>query len=297
MRFSIWPINQQAYPDLLAVCRHADETGWDGVWMSDHLLPSSPPLDQPVLECWTTMASLLATLPRVRVGSLVSSNSFRHPAIVAKMASTLGHISNGRFVLGIGTGWQVNEHTAYGLDHPSAGERVARLDEACTVIRLLLSGDSVDFTGRFYSLSEALVAPRVDVPLCVGVKGPRAIEVAARHADEWNFWALPETVRERSTVFAEACERLRRDPTAVRRSAQALLCVGDENDVPGIARWRASGLPMLTGSPAQITERLGDYRDAGLDELIIPDFTLGDATAKRDTMDLFITEIANEFRD
>jgi alkanesulfonate monooxygenase SsuD/methylene tetrahydromethanopterin reductase-like flavin-dependent oxidoreductase (luciferase family) len=297
VRFSIWPINQQRYPDLLAVCQHADRTGWDGVWMSDHLLPSSPPLDRPVLECWTTVTTLLATLPRVRVGTLVSSNTFRHPGVLAKIVGTLAHIAGDRLILGLGAGWQVNEHEAYGIELPTPRERLARLDEACTLIRALLAGGPVDYAGTYYSLKGATAEPATGVPLCLGVKGDRAIQIAARHADEWNLWGLPETVRERGAVLDAACERLGRDPAEIRRSAQALLCVGEPANVPGIERWRASGLPMLTGSPEAITQRIGDFRDAGLDELIIPDFTLGDTAAKPDAMDAFMTDIAMEFRD
>jgi alkanesulfonate monooxygenase SsuD/methylene tetrahydromethanopterin reductase-like flavin-dependent oxidoreductase (luciferase family) len=296
VRFSVWPINQQPYPDLLAVARHADATGWDGVWVSDHLLPGSPPLDRPVLECWTTMAAVLTSSTRVRVGSLVSANTFRHPAVVAKMAATLAHISGGRFVLGLGAGWQVNEHAAYGIPFPPPSQRLDLLDEACTVVRRLLTEERVDFTGEHYTLTDASISPRADLPLCVGVKGKVAMEVAARHADEWNFWGLPEEVAAKAEQFAQVCERLGRDPSSVRRSAQALLCIGAEDDVPDIGRWRASGLPMLSGSPAQIRVRLGDYRDAGLDELIIPDFTLGGATRKQDTMDQFLQQIAVDLR-
>lgn len=297
MRFSVWPINQQSYPELLAVCNHADRSGWDGVWMSDHLLPSSPPLDRPVLECWTTVATLLATLPRVRVGTLVSANTFRHPAVLAKMVGTLRHIAGDRLVLGLGAGWQANEHEAFGIVLPSAAERLARLDEACTVVRALLDGGGVEFTGEHYAISAAPTAPVGAVPLCLGVKGDRAIGIAAWHADEWNIWGLPETVRERAAVLDQACERLGRDPRTIRRSAQALLCMGEEDAVPGIERWRSSGLPMLVGSPEVIRQQIGDYRDAGVDELIIPDFTLGDAAAKSDVMDAFLTGVAVEFRD
>jgi alkanesulfonate monooxygenase SsuD/methylene tetrahydromethanopterin reductase-like flavin-dependent oxidoreductase (luciferase family) len=296
MRFSVWPINQQPYDAFLAVAEHAERTGWDGVWVADHLMPSAPPLDRPVLECWTTMSALLAAVPRLRVGSLVCSNTFRHPAVVAKMAATLAHQAPGRFVLGMGTGWQTNEHAAYGITYPGPGVRLAMLDEACTVIRRLLTEESVDHAGQYYPLAGATVWPRGDVPMLIGVKGPRALAVAAAHADEWNYWAVPETVREKSALFAQACERIGRDPAAVRRSVQALLCIDGLAD-RDLERWRASGMPILTGSAAEITERIGEYRDAGIDELIVPDWTFGEISAKRDTMDAFISEIAADFRE
>jgi alkanesulfonate monooxygenase SsuD/methylene tetrahydromethanopterin reductase-like flavin-dependent oxidoreductase (luciferase family) len=297
MRFSVWPINQQPYDDVLAVCRHAEATGWDGIWMSDHLIPSGPPLDRPVLECWTTVATLLAKVPRVRIGSLVSSNTFREPALVAKMASNLGYLSGGRFVVGIGAGWQENEHVAYGIDFPSPAERLARLDEACTVIRRLLHEDSVDFDGRYYQLAQASVTPRVPVPLLVGVKGPRAIRVAARHADEWNLWALPDTVREKSLQLELSCDEIGRDPAEIRRSAQALLCMSGPDGAADADRWRATKLPMLTGGTDELRDVLGEYVDAGVDELIIPDFTLGETSEKLDLLDRFYEEVATDFRE
>ena len=296
MQFSVWPINEQPFPDLLAVARHAEAAGWDGVWVADHLMPGTSPFDRPVLECWTTVASLLALVPRVRVGTLVSPITFRHPAVIAKMAATLDHMHPGRVVLGIGAGWQVREHANYGLEFPDARTRLEMLDEACTAIRALLSSEPVTVQGRHYRLVEATLCPRsTSIPLLLGVKGEqRALAVAARHADEWNIWGLPDTVTAKARVLDDECARIGRDPRTIRRSAQALLALdGRQSDRE---RWEARGMPLLAGSVTQVQEVLAGYARAGVDEVIIPDFNLGDVSARCDTLELFLTEVAREFR-
>jgi alkanesulfonate monooxygenase SsuD/methylene tetrahydromethanopterin reductase-like flavin-dependent oxidoreductase (luciferase family) len=141
------------------------------------------------------------------------------------------------------------------------------------------------------------VSPRGPVPLLVGVKGEQALAIAARHADEWNLWGLPDTVREKGRLLDTSCEAQGRDPSEIRRTAQALLCLTGGRQDLDTERWRAAKLPMLIGGPAELRDALGEYVAAGLDELIIPDFTLGDAAQKRDTLDLFLAEVAADFRE
>lgn len=296
MHFSVWPINEQPFTDVLAVARHAEATGWDGVWVADHLMPGTPPYDRPVLECWTTVASLLALVPRVRVGTLVTPITFRHPAVIAKMAATLDHMHPHRVVLGIGAGWQIREHANYGLAFADAPTRLEMLDEACAVIRALLAAEPVNLVGKHYRLAEATLCPRsTSIPLLVGVKGEhRALAVAARYADEWNIWGLPETVAAKSHVLDDECARIGRDPRTIRRSAQALLALDDRPS--DRERWEARGMPLLAGSVAQVQEILAGYAEAGVDEVIIPDFNLGELSARCDTLELFLTDVARDFR-
>jgi alkanesulfonate monooxygenase SsuD/methylene tetrahydromethanopterin reductase-like flavin-dependent oxidoreductase (luciferase family) len=298
MRFSVWPLNHHPIGDIVEVCAHAERTGWDGVWMADHLMPSNPPLDSGVTECWTAMTAIAALVPRVRVGSLVLGNTFRHPAVLAKMAATLAALAPGRLVLGIGAGWQVNEHTAYGIDLPSPRQRLDRLDEACTILRNLLdTGVASSPANGHYALTEAHLAPRpaVRVPLLVGVKGDKALRLAARHADEWNLWASPEMLAERTAVLLRHCDAEGRDPSTISRSAQAIVALPDPSPPPA-ERWARSGMPMLAGSIAEMQDRLGAYAAADLDELIVPDFALGTGSARLDALDRFLAEVAAPFR-
>src|SRR2546423_3605575 len=132
MRLSVWPNPQQPWADVLAVASHAAETGWDGVWFADHFMPNADDVSGPYLECWSVIAGLAASVPRVRIGALVSGNTYRHPAVLAKQAATVDRISGGgRIVLGLGAGWQENEHRKYGIPFYDTKERLARLEEAC----------------------------------------------------------------------------------------------------------------------------------------------------------------------
>jgi alkanesulfonate monooxygenase SsuD/methylene tetrahydromethanopterin reductase-like flavin-dependent oxidoreductase (luciferase family) len=297
MQFSVWPTNQQPLADIVAVARHAEATGWDGVWSADHLMPSVPPLDLPIAECWTTMTALILTVPRLRVGSLVLSNTFRHPGVLAKMAATLGVLAQGRLVLGLGAGWQENEHEAHGIDLPAPGPRVARLDEACAIVRGMLDDGAVSFSGRFYDVREVVAEPRPEskVSLLLGVKGDRSIGVAARWADEWNSWTTPDLFRERLAVLERHCAAIGRDPSTIHRSTQAVVAFADR-DSPLAQRWGQGGRALLFGSAAQMHEQLADYEAAGVDEFVVPDFALGRGNERLDAMDRFITEVAAPFR-
>jgi alkanesulfonate monooxygenase SsuD/methylene tetrahydromethanopterin reductase-like flavin-dependent oxidoreductase (luciferase family) len=295
MRFSVWPINHQPLADVIRVCRHAEASGWDGVWVADHLMPSAEPLDAPVLECWTTVSAIAALVPRIRIGTLVSPLTYRHPVLLAKMAANIAELSGGRFVLGVGAGWQANEHIANGLPYPSLGERLQRLDEGCHIIRGLLNGEVVAHAGRHFTLDGAVASPLPAhaIPLLVGVKGEQtALRIAVRHADEWNAWGTPEIFRHKSAILEKYCVEAGRDPSTIKRSAQALvqLSTGSVSDTSD-RRWRASGIPMIGGGVEEIRQAIGEYAAAGLDELIVPDFTFGALQEKLEMLDLLLSEV------
>ena len=145
MRFSFWPDAGQPWSDLLAMGRHAEATGWDGFWVADHFMPDAQDASGPVHEVWSLLAALAATVPRIRLGPMVSCNTYRHPAVLAKIAATVDHVSNGRLVLGIGSGWQENEHRAYGLEFDTVIGRLRRMEEACQIIKGLFEQDRFTF--------------------------------------------------------------------------------------------------------------------------------------------------------
>ncbi|HEX7133557.1 MAG TPA: LLM class flavin-dependent oxidoreductase, partial [Iamia sp.] len=135
MRFSHWISTAHPWDEVLDRGRHAEATGWDGLYVADHFMTNKEgPSDSPMHECFSLLAALAATVPRVRLGSLVAGNTYRHPAVLAKQAVTIDHISGGRMVLGLGAGWQVNEHEAYGIPLGSTKERLAWFEEACQVV-------------------------------------------------------------------------------------------------------------------------------------------------------------------
>jgi F420-dependent oxidoreductase-like protein len=296
MRFSIWLGTQQTWDELLASAEHAERTGWDGIWVADHFMPNGERSAMPRLEAWTTIAALAARVDRVRVGVLVTGNTYRHPAVLAKMAATVDHISEGRLVLGLGAGWQVNEHEAYGIGLPAVGERLARLDEACQVIRLLHSQERSNFEGRFYRLVDAPCEPKPvqrPLPLLIGGSGEKTtMRIAARYADEWNCWGLPDLMAHKAEVLEQHCLEIGRDPASIRRSAQAVLLMSD--DAQQLNSWRSdnSGMPRIIGTSSEVADVMGRYAEIGTDEFVVSDHSLGgDASQKRDNMDRFVDEV------
>jgi F420-dependent oxidoreductase-like protein len=296
MRFSFWPAPAQDFETVRDLCLHAEATGWDGIWYADHFMPNAADASAPWPECWTTLSALAVCVPRLRIGTLVCGNTYRHPAVLAKMAATLDHISGGRLVLGLGAGWQENEHRQYGIPFHTVAERLARLDEACAVIKALYTEARASFAGRYYQLDDATCEPKpkqTPLPLLVGGGGEKVtLRIAARWADEWNVWGTPETLAHKGAVLDDHCRDLGRDPRELRRSAQALVFVG--NDPVWLDRMRDLATPMakIVGTPAELQDVVARYAEAGVDELIVPDFTLGEGDAKRRAMDTLIHEVA-----
>ena len=170
MRFGFWPNPRSNYEATKTLAQHAEVTGWDGIWLADHFLPDDNEL-VPVHESWVTMAALARDVGRVRLGSLVTGNTYRHPAVLANMAATLDNLSGGRLVLGLGSGWQKNEHEAYGIEYGTTGWRLRKLDEACQVIKGLFNESHFDFDGEFYQLNKAPMEPKPrqkNLPLMIG---------------------------------------------------------------------------------------------------------------------------------
>ena len=171
MRFSFWTGNGQSWEDTLEGCRYAEATGWDGIWYADHFMPNEENVDQPIHEAWSVLAAIAASVPRVRIGPLVAGNTYRNPALTAKIATTIDHISGGRVVLGIGAGWQENEHEKYGFDFSTLKGRLDRLDEAVEVITSLLANVRTEYQGTHYTLTDAPLDPKpiqAKVPLLIG---------------------------------------------------------------------------------------------------------------------------------
>ncbi|MDX1384416.1 MAG: TIGR03560 family F420-dependent LLM class oxidoreductase [Thermoanaerobaculia bacterium] len=300
MRISYWPSPSLPWQELLSLCRHAEETGWDGIWYADHFMPAGGDLSQPYGEAWTTLAALAASVPRVRIGAMVTGNTYRHPAVLANMAATVDHVSGGRCVLGLGAGWQQNEHEAYGLEFSTVGGRLARLEEACQVIRALFEQERADFEGRFYRLREAPMEPKPlqsPLPLLIGGGGEKVtLKIAARYADEWNYWGDVETIRHKMTVLDGHCRDVGRDPAAIQRSAQALVFLSDDADFVAGVKERQHRMPTLAGDVGELRETLAAYAEAGLDEFVLPDFNLGSREQKLPILDRFIDEVAPAVR-
>ncbi len=292
MRFSICLKTHEPFDDLVDVAAHAERTGWDGVWYTDHF-HARP--GEPRPECWITLAALAARVPRVRLGPLVTGNTFRHPPVLAKMAATLDHISGGRLVLGLGSAWSETEHRQYGIPYYTVPERLRRLDEACTVIKLLFNQAVSDFDGRYYQLDGATLEPKPvqnPLPLLIGGGGEKmTLRITAKHADEWNIYGTVETMKHKMRILDQHCADIGRDPNEIQRSAAAALWMSEDKAFIDDMKSRDRGQGTMIGSVEEIREVVEQYAAAGVDELIIPDYNLGSKVERIATMDVFIKEI------
>src|SRR5262245_10130278 len=311
MRFGVFTsLTLQTWPAVLDLWQHLEATGWDIACVSDHFMPNTKDREGAVLESWSTLSALAALVPRMRVGTIVLGNTYRHPAIVAKMAAQVDVISGGRLVLGLGAGWQNNEHAAYGIPFYTMRERLERLDEACSVIRSLWTERRSDFKGRYYQLSDAPLDPKpVQQPhpeLMIGGGGERiTLRIVAKHADHWNVWGGPKVLARKSAILEEHCAKVGRDSKQIMRSVNMALLITEKRDVVDrLAETITSRLGLqaadardtcLAGTPDQIREKLHELKAAGATSLFIPTLFPSLDVLHRD-MDKFIAEIAPGFR-
>ena len=251
------------WSDLLAMSQRAEERGFDSIWLVDHLLVASdnaPTIG--VWECWSLLSALAAATSRVELGTLVLCNSFRNPALLAKMAETADEISNGRLILGLGAGHHKPEYDAFGFpfDH-----RVSRFEEAIQIIGPLLREGRVDFEGEYYTALNCELLPRgprpQGPPIIIGTSGPRMLEITARHADGWNIYFdktanSVDGYRAVSAQLDAACERAGRDSSTLTRSVS--IFAGYDPNVPA---------PFLRATPAEIAAEIRAYGDAGADHV------------------------------
>jgi probable F420-dependent oxidoreductase len=258
------------WPELVAMARAAEEVGFDSIWVGDHLLyrgddrPERGPWD-----AWTTLSALAASTQRVRLGPLVACAAFHPPGILARMAAAIDEISGGRFVLGIGAGWNRTEFDAFGIDYD---RRASRFEEAFDVIRRLLDGERVTAQGRFHRVEDAVLLPPPArrVPLMVGSNGDRLLRAALPHVDAWNTWFddygnTPEGFADLNARVSARARDVARDPAEVTRSACALVVLDGE------ARERhvPDHVSPIQGSASVMEERLRALADAGADEAIL----------------------------
>lgn len=271
------------WPSLRTAALRADALGYDSVWMWDHLLSIEGGPDQSLLDGWTCLAALGALTTQVRLGLLVGANTFRNPGLVAKIATTLDHVSGGRAILGMGAAWYEPEHTAHGIPFGSGfGERLDWLDESLEVIRGLLDGTTVDFEGVHYRLQAARQFPRPvqeHLPILVGANGERkGLRVVARHADLWNTMGSLEVVARRDELLREHCVAVGRDPAGIERTLEFKTLIRDDVAVAErewgrlIAANHSSPDRIRNawvGPPALVAERMRAYCELGFEFFIV----------------------------
>jgi F420-dependent oxidoreductase-like protein len=284
MRLALWPTLRQTWTEVRDVARHADTAGWDRLYLADHFMGDAvnDPVEVPTLEVTATLGALAAVTDGIGLGTLVLGNTYRHPAVVANWIATVDQLSGGRAALGIGAGWQANEHERYGIELPAPGVRLRRLAEACEVITGLLRTPPVDFHGESYQLTDGICEPRPlgPIPLLIGGRGDRMLGLVARWADEWNMWADAPRFAERRAVLHAHCDRIGRDPATITTSAQALVFLTDDEAEARAFVERNPTRVSVAGTPARITDFLGELLAVGLDEFVVPDTFLGRGEAR-----------------
>jgi F420-dependent oxidoreductase-like protein len=271
--------------ELHEVWRRADGDGFDWISVWDHFYPAVVGESRgPCLEGVAAMTALAAATSNVTVGCLVFCILYRHPAVLAKAAVTIDHVSRGRMELGLGIGWHQAECDAYGIPFPPLRERLDRLEESAQIVRHLFDDEEVSFAGKYYRLQAARCDPKPLAPrprLWIGGMGEkRLLRIVARHADGWNVpFVAPEVFAAKNTVLTQWCERERRDPSAILRTINLGLALAA--DEAGARRKReALGEQfgtmlaflepgMLVGTPAQVIDRIGAYRDAGAERIVL----------------------------
>jgi len=299
-----------------------ERLGFDSIYLSDHVVPrpNTPyperdeyDLDVPYLECWTLLSALAVETSSVKLGTFTLCNSFRQPpSLLAKMASTLDHISGGRLIFGIGAGYNELEYNMYGVPYPKPSIRLRQLGEALHVIKKMWTEDRPTFTGRYYSINEAICNPKPvqkpHPPILIGGRGRRiTLKLVAEHADAWNWPpavpCTPEVYNEYCDILSRNCEAVGRDPEGIVKSLGDICHISrDEDELRReVARFKPDELTMedymfhLIGTPEECIEKLNVYRDLGISELVLqfPSLGAGDLEGLR----LFAESVIPAFRD
>jgi alkanesulfonate monooxygenase SsuD/methylene tetrahydromethanopterin reductase-like flavin-dependent oxidoreductase (luciferase family) len=298
----MWASNNSAWPEIVDLATYVESVGWNGFWLPDHYMSQTADDTsglEPALDCWTVLAAVAVAVPNLRLTSMVSPLTIHHPVVLAKRAVTVDQISGGRAVLGLGAGWQINEHHGYGFEMREPGERVTHFNEAIRVIRELLDNERADFAGQWYTLTDATFEPKPvqsPFPILVGTKSPRMFRAVARYANEWNTWGSPALVATVTERFVAACETEGRDPATIHRSAQALVFITDSDAQRDELRAKVDTDRVIVGSAAEIIDVMGEYAAAGLGEFALPAFNLGTSqTQRRERVERFHEEVVSVF--
>ena len=272
------------YDQLLHRAQRCEELGIDSVWLYDHLYGPGAP-DHPSLEAWTLATALLSRTERIRVGHMVLCNQFRHPVVLAKMATTLDQISAGRLALGIGSGSIEDEHNRAGLDWGTFRERSERLGETLEILHEAFANEAIDFAGEHFTVKTMPIKPgpvqQPRPPIVVGGVGEKyTLPLVARYADVWNVptYALGELDR-KASVLRSLCAEIGRDPSAIVLSIEAVMALApDDASLPGVRQLaeKRFGVPAfglkeggLVGTPQAIVDRLHELNELGFGQIVL----------------------------
>lgn len=283
---------EASYPRVEGIAKEAERLGFNGLWISDHLINPAPhahllfpsarkglPKDYAILEAWTLASALAVACKRARIGTYVLCNSFRHPSLVAKMASTLDGISGGRLDLGVGSGWLREEFEIYGIAWEDYWTRHEKLREAVRILRMLFSGGEVTFEGKHYSIKNARLIPepaqRPRIPIYVGGWSENMIKLAAEEADGWIPNNLPLSEMRRRMEFLRECSKKAGREIDVIYGIDNLIVSNDEMEVNKLKKLKFGDLeidetkPWIAGGPDECIDRLAGYVKLGVKRFVI----------------------------
>ncbi len=276
----------EAYETMTQVAQTAEELGYDSVWLFDHFHTVPVPTQEVTFECWTSTAALARDTQRVRIGQIVTCNSYRNPALLAKMASTVDVLSHGRLNFGIGAGWYEHEYKAYGYEYPDAPTRLRYLREGVQVILKMWSDEEAFFEGKYYQLRGAINQPKgvqkPHIPLLIGGGGEKVtLKLVAQYADACNIGHMePEAMARKFAILRQHCDEIGRDYTSIQRTI-LFNCSLDRSDEQAFERAQAANFARniggpeylrtrsLVGTPETIRQRLAEYEQVGAQEVIL----------------------------
>ena len=268
----------------------AEQAGFDSIWVMDHFyqIPNVGQRTEPMLESYTLLSGIAARTSRAVLGTMVTGVTYRNPALLAKLVTTLDIVSSGRAILGIGAAWNEDEHRGYGFDFPSAGERLGRLEEAVQICRGMFTQEEFTFQGRFYRTNGALNFPRPvrpgGIPILIGGSGERrTLRLVATYADACNLFGDVATIRHKLEVLQRHCKEVGRDPSEITKTRLGTLVIAGtqaEAQRKAEAHWKRRGVieawrsSYIVGDPDGVAEQVRTYFEAGLDGLF---FNMPDA--------------------
>src|SRR6266481_4077795 len=289
----------EAYETMTRVAQTADEVGFESAWLVDHFHTIPQPSQEVTFECWTTAAAVARDTKRIRIGQAVTCNGYRNPALLAKMASTVDVLSHGRLNFGIGAGWFEHEYSAYGYDYPDTPDRLRRLREAVQVILAMWTQEEAVFEGTYYQVRGAINQPKgvqkPHVPLLIGGGGEKVtLRLVAQYGDACNVGGDIANIKHKFAVLKQHCEELGRDYNSIRRTTLVDYCAIAETEEAALAKLTPAELrdleelrqTQLIGTPAMIRQRLAEFEEVGVQELVV---RFVDAT-KLESLRLFAQE-------
>jgi len=286
--FQIEPQYGFSYDNIKKIASEAERLDFESLWVSDHFFLTPELADTPCLECWTTLAALARDTRKLRLGAMVASQSYRNPALVAKMAASVDNMSGGRLNFGIGAGWKEAEYNAYGYSFPSPDTRIRQLNDALEIAKRMWTEERATYEGKYYSVKDAVCSPKtVQKPhplIWIGGTGSFTLKIAARHADAVNFaWTIPvQKFKEKLDEFRGYCEARGRDYTAIRKSAGLMIIMGEDEyalksklhdrearaNTPYM-QYLSKQPANLVGTTTQVAACIKEYANLGVDHFIL----------------------------